>query len=153
MIDILLNISVVFHNFKSGSFSVICWCSGSVVECLTRDRGAAGSMLTGVTVLCPWARHINPSLALVQTRLTRPFIFERLLMRCKESNQTNKKASTFSRHFISFTWPRANLCPELWNGPPHLLSFWQNKKQHSNILQALLPIKLNNVQALLVSGL
>ena len=27
--------------------------SGSVVECLTRDRGAAGSSLTGVTVFCP----------------------------------------------------------------------------------------------------
>ena len=31
-------------------------CSGSVVECLTRDRRAAGSSLTGVTALCPWAR-------------------------------------------------------------------------------------------------
>ena len=27
--------------------------SDSVVECLTRDRGAAGSSLIGVTVLCP----------------------------------------------------------------------------------------------------
>ena len=27
--------------------------NGSVVECLTRDRGAAGLSLTGVTVLCP----------------------------------------------------------------------------------------------------
>ena len=27
--------------------------TGSVVECLTRDRGAAGSSLTSVTVLCP----------------------------------------------------------------------------------------------------
>ena len=27
--------------------------SGSVVECLTRDRGAAGSSITGVTALCP----------------------------------------------------------------------------------------------------
>ena len=27
--------------------------SGSVEECLTRDRRAAGSSLTGVTVLCP----------------------------------------------------------------------------------------------------
>ena len=27
--------------------------SGSVVECLTRDRRAVGSSLTGVTVLCP----------------------------------------------------------------------------------------------------
>ena len=28
-------------------------CSGSVVECLTPDRRAAGSSLTGVPVLCP----------------------------------------------------------------------------------------------------
>ena len=27
--------------------------SGSVVECLTRDRGAAGSSLTGITEFCP----------------------------------------------------------------------------------------------------
>ena len=27
--------------------------SGSVVECLTRDRRAVGSSLTGITVLCP----------------------------------------------------------------------------------------------------
>ena len=27
--------------------------SGSVVECLTRDRGAAGLSLTGLTALCP----------------------------------------------------------------------------------------------------
>ena len=27
--------------------------SGSVVECLTRDRDAAGSSLSGVTALCP----------------------------------------------------------------------------------------------------
>ena len=27
--------------------------SGSVVECLTRDLGVAGSSLTGVTVSCP----------------------------------------------------------------------------------------------------
>ena len=27
--------------------------SGSVVECLTQDRGAAGLSLTGITVLCP----------------------------------------------------------------------------------------------------
>ena len=28
-------------------------CSGSAVECLTRDRGAEGSSLTGVSALCP----------------------------------------------------------------------------------------------------
>ena len=64
--------------------------SGTVEECLTRDRGAAGSSLTGVTALCPWARHINPSLVLVQPRKTRPCITKRLVMGRKESNQANK---------------------------------------------------------------
>ena len=27
--------------------------SGSVVECLTQDRGAVGLSLTGITALCP----------------------------------------------------------------------------------------------------
>ena len=40
--------------------------SGSVVECLTRGQGAAGSSLTCVTAVCPKARHIYPSLELVQ---------------------------------------------------------------------------------------
>ena len=53
--------------------------SGSVVECLTRDRRAAGSSLTGVTVVS-LSKNINPSLVLVQLRKTRPFITERLLM-------------------------------------------------------------------------
>ena len=46
-----------------------------MVECLTGDRGAPGSSLTGVTVL--WK--------------TRPCLTERLLMGRKASNQTNKK--------------------------------------------------------------
>ena len=33
--------------------------SGSVVECLTPDRGAAGSSLTDVTALCPRERTLN----------------------------------------------------------------------------------------------
>ena len=61
-----------------------------MVECLTRDRGAAGSSITGITALCPSARLINPSLVLVQPRKTRPYITERLMMGHKESNQTNK---------------------------------------------------------------
>ena len=69
--------------------------SGSVVECLTQDQGAASSSLTDVTVLCPWAIHINPSLVLVQPKKTCPYITERLLMGHKESNQTKiKKQAT-----------------------------------------------------------
>ena len=69
-------------------------CSGSVVECLTRDRGAASWNLTGVTALCAWVRHTNPSLVLVQPWKTSPYITERLLIGCKESNQTKKKVNT-----------------------------------------------------------
>ena len=67
--------------------------SGSVVECLTQDPGAADSGLMGVTALFPCAKHINPSFVLVQLRKTRPSITERLLMGCKESNQIKKKMS------------------------------------------------------------
>ena len=62
--------------------------SGSVVECLTPDRGAVGSSLTGVTFVS-LSKNINPSLVLVQPRKTCPFITERLLMGRKDSNQTN----------------------------------------------------------------
>ena len=53
--------------------------SGSVVECLIWDRGVAGLSLTSATALCPWTRHINPCLVLVQPRKTHPDITEKLL--------------------------------------------------------------------------
>ena len=73
--------------FLSGPTLFVRERSGSVVECLTRDRGAAGSSLTSVTAL--WSLSIYPSLVLVQPRKTRPCLTERLLMGRKESNQTN----------------------------------------------------------------
>ena len=76
----------------------------SVVECLTGDRGAAGSSLTGITVLCPWARHIYPSLVLVQPRKTLPYITERLLMGRKESNQTNKPVTLDLLLMLQLFW-------------------------------------------------
>ena len=51
---------------------------------------AAVSSLIGVAALCPWARHMNPSLVLVKPRKTRPYITERLLMGRKESNKQIK---------------------------------------------------------------
>ena len=56
--------------------------SDSVVECLTGDRGAGGSSLAPLFVSL--SKNIKPSLVLVQPRKTP----ERLLMGCKESNQT-----------------------------------------------------------------
>ena len=69
--------------------------SASMVECLARDQGAAGSSLTRGIALCPLARQINPSFVLVQPRKTIPYIAERLLMGHKESNQTSKWQTTF----------------------------------------------------------
>ena len=69
-----------------------------MIECLTRDREAAGLSLTGVTAL--WSlsiRRIYPSLVLVQPWKTCPCLTERLLMGRKESNQTKKK---FNKHNI-----------------------------------------------------
>ena len=62
-------------------------CSGSVVECLTRDRGFEPHRRHIVVSL---SKNINPSLVLVQPRKTCPFITERLLIGRKESNQTKQ---------------------------------------------------------------
>ena len=56
-----------------------------MVECLTRDRRAVGSSLTGVTAL--W---FLSNLVLVQPRKTRPCLTERVLMGRKELNKKNK---------------------------------------------------------------
>ena len=81
--------------------------SGTVVECLTQDRRAAGLSLTGVTALCPWARHINPSLVLVQPRETRPNVTERLLTGTwiKSNNQQRcHTTSTTLRWYSHSAW-------------------------------------------------
>ena len=64
--------------------------SGSVVESLTWDGGARVRASPSSLRCCPWARHIYPSLVLVQSSRTRPCLTEGLLMGRKESNQTNK---------------------------------------------------------------
>ena len=64
--------------------------SGSSEECLIPDGGATGLSLTIAIAFCPLARHITPSIVLVQPKKNRPFMTEILLMGRKESNQTNK---------------------------------------------------------------
>ena len=63
------------------------WLSSRVLDLRPR---AEGSSLTSVAVLCHRAKHIYPSLVLVQPRKTGPCLTERLLMGRKESNQTNQ---------------------------------------------------------------
>ena len=55
---------------------------------MSRVRASPASLRCG-----PWARLIYPSLVLVQPKKTCPCLTERLLMGCKESNQTNCSAS------------------------------------------------------------
>ena len=63
------------------------WLSGRVLDSRSRGRRL------GATALCPWARHINPSLVMGQPRKTCPYITERLLMGRKESNPTKAQSS------------------------------------------------------------
>ena len=65
--------------------------SGSVVECLTRDRRATGSSLTGVTALWSLSKTHLSQLSTGSTQEEPSRITERLLSGHKESNQTNKQ--------------------------------------------------------------
>ena len=75
-----------------------------MVECLTRDRGlwfepSPVSLRSG-----PWARHIYPSLVLVQPRKTCPCLTERLLIGRKESNQTKTNKTRTRSSQLSRPW-------------------------------------------------
>ena len=63
------------------------WLSGRVLDSKPRGRGFEPHRRHCVVSL---SKNINPSLVLVQPRKTRPFKAERLLIRRKNSNQTNK---------------------------------------------------------------
>ena len=73
--------------------------SGSVVECLTQDRRARVRASTASLRCGPSARHIYPSLLLVQPGKTCPFITEILLMGRKESNQSINQFITQEKIF------------------------------------------------------
>ena len=61
------------------------WLSGRVLDSRPKGRGFEPHWRHCVVSL---SKNINPSLVLVQPRKIRPFITERLLMGCKESNLT-----------------------------------------------------------------
>ena len=92
-----------------------------MVECLTGDPGAAGLNLTGVMAL--WSLSMtHPSSILVPPRKTRPCLIERLLMGCKESNQTKSfllASAIFYHQLITFAnrldpdQDRQNVGPDL----------------------------------------
>ena len=81
-------------------------CSGSVVECLTRDQRGRGFEPQSRRCVVSLSKTYNPSLVLVQSRETRPYITEKLVMGRKESNQTNKYTAfyTSNRGFAVTTY-------------------------------------------------
>ena len=98
------------------------WLSGRVLDSRPRCRGLT---TTGVTAL--WslskvskgARHIYPSLVLVQPRKTHPCLTERLLMGRKESNQTNKQTKPiYLFSCLKLALPKVNI-----SDPNEILEF------------------------------
>ena len=79
------------------------WLSGRVLDLRQRGRGFEPQRSHCVVSL---SKTYNPSLVLVQSRKTHPYITERLLMERKESNQTNKYTAfhTSSRGFAVTTF-------------------------------------------------
>ena len=65
------------------------WLSGRVLVSRPRGRGFEPHPHHCVVSM---SKNINPSLVRVQPRKTRSFITERLLMGCKESNQTKQNS-------------------------------------------------------------
>ena len=72
------------------------WLSGRVLDWRLRGSGFEPHQSHFVASL---SKNINPSLVLVQPRKTRPFITERLLTGCKESNI--KKIQAINSYFAS----------------------------------------------------
>ena len=76
-----------------GGISKVQWLSGRVLDSRPRGRGFEPQSRHCVVSL---SKTYNPSLVLVQSRETRPYITEKLVMGGKESNQTNKYTAFYS---------------------------------------------------------
>ena len=86
------------------------WLSGRVLDSRPRGCGFEPHQRHCIVSL---SKNIYPSLVLVLPRKTCPFITERLLMGCKESNQTKDKKHVVSsynmlmirKQFSDLIWP------------------------------------------------
>ena len=73
----------IAYAFKGGAQ----WLSGRALDSRPRGRGFESHRRHWVVSL---SKNINPSLVLVQPRKSGPYITERLLMGCKDLNQTKR---------------------------------------------------------------
>ena len=86
----------LFSNINTLKFGAQ-WLSGRVLDSRPKGGGFEPHRHHCAVSL---NKNINPSLVLVQPRKTRPYITERLLMGCKESNQTKTKNFIVKKLFI-----------------------------------------------------
>ena len=87
-----MRISILIFIYTTGAQ----WLSGRVLDSRPKGRGFEPHRRHCVVSL---SKNINPSLVLVHSRKTRPFITERLLMGRKESNQTKRNKIIYTIHF------------------------------------------------------
>ena len=92
--------NILIELIDNPSYSDLLGMSGSGIwQNMSQSQTNPRHFASPASLRCgPWARHIYPSLVLVQPRKTRPYLTERLLMRRKESNQTNKPRHFEARH-------------------------------------------------------
>ena len=103
------------------------WLSGRVLNSRLRVRASR-------------ARHIYPSLVLVQPRKTRPCLTERLLMGRKESNQTNISLEPFKA-----LQTQGHGVYHYFVSAPYFLKPLKNFiKLHSNVPRSELAYKIND---------
>ena len=118
-----------------------------MVECLNQDKRPLVRASPASECCGPWARHIYPSLVLVQPRKTRPCFTERLLMGRKESNKTNNISRMFEwmgfifyTHLSHYITSRSDIMPCFKINKPlvvylvcsvsarvRFMRFWRNK--------------------------
>ena len=84
------------------------WLSGKVLDSRLRGHGFKPHQGHCIVSL---SKNINPSLVLVQSKKNPPFITERLLMGCKDSNQT-KNCTIFPEMYDSGMRKRKCLYPQ-----------------------------------------
>ena len=91
-------------------------CSGLVVKCLIQDQGVLGSSLTGITALCPWARHINPCFVLHGPTQEDPSRHNWTIVDWDIKNQT-KQTHIFKTKIVfphAITWNNWWISASLW---------------------------------------
>ena len=86
MLIIFNSLLTFFKQVAQWAMTEAQWLSGRVLDLRPMGRGFEPHPCHCVVSL---SKNINPSLVLVQPRMTRPFMTERLLMGREESNQTN----------------------------------------------------------------